>query len=140
MKRLLLLSLLFIGCGPSGPMPSDISIFEIPSDETLDRWANKIDTIWKDVRDNEFAGFIIDEWELLPNESDRERFKIKYSDITWQLAYDMMKAVYVDSTYFNFENLNKYDSEEEYIDATFPRFAEYRNEIYCFYDIDEYCD
>ena len=45
----------------------------------------------------------------------------------------MMKAVYVDSTYFSFENLNKYDNEAEYIDETFPRFAEYRDEIYCIY-------
>ena len=133
MKKLLLLSLLLIGCGPSGPMPSDISIFETPSDEILERWANEIDTIWKDVPDNEFAFFIVDEMDLLPYESDQERLKIKYSDITWQLAYDMMKAVYVDSTYFSFENLNKYDNEAEYIDETFPRFAEYRDEIYCIY-------
>ena len=132
MKRLLLLSLLFIGCGPSGPMPSDISIWETPSDETIERWANEIDTIWRDVQDNSFAFFMVDEMDQL-SEGLQERLKLKYSDITWQLPYDMMKAIFIDDAYNTFENLNKYDSEDEYIDATFPRFAEFRDEIDSYY-------
>ena len=46
MKKLLLLSLLFIGCGPSGPMPSDIPLLELPTDEMLENWANKIDSVF----------------------------------------------------------------------------------------------
>lgn len=139
MKKLLLLSFLFIGCQniqkPTLPMPSDFSIWETPSDEDYERWVNEIDTIWKKeyLGQSFFAQFIQEEMDGL-DEDTQFKLKIKYSDITWQLIYDLYQDFAVDSTYYTFENLNKYDSEEDYLRVAFPRLSEFFEEIDSYYD------
>ena len=139
MKKLLLLSFLFIGCNNtqnnSLPMPSDIAIWETPSDETFERWEKEIDTIWKKeyLGQSFFAQFLQEEMNDL-DEDTRYRLKIKYEDIKWQIVYDMYRDLVIDSSYYTYENLNKYETLEDYMKATFPRFAEFGDEIDAYYD------
>ena len=126
MKKLLLLSFLFIGC-QSGPMPGDVKLLDVPTDEMLENWANEIDTIFAPENFKYFNDII----ELKESVSSDfyDALKIKYQDLTWQSFYDFYVDVFVDSTYFNFENLNKYDNIGEYLEATHSRLSEFIQEV-----------
>ena len=127
MKKLLLLSLLFIGCGPSGPMPSDIPLLELPTDEMLENWANKIDSVFAPENFKEFSS--VGQLKERVSSDFYDALKIKYQDLTWQSFYDLYVDVYVDSTYFNSENLNKYDNIQDYLKATHSRLSEFVQEV-----------
>ena len=126
MKKLLLLSLLFIGCNnaqnSSVPMPNEIPLLEIPSDNILQSWANKIDTIWTPENFKEY-NLILELRKNLSSE-DYNMLMTKYKDLTWQSYYDYYIAIR-DSAYYTFENLNKYESVNDYMMVTFPRLLEF---------------
>ena len=132
MKKLLLLSLLIIGCNNANqtglPNPSDYAIWETPLDEDVERWATEIDTLWN----SSMLVFFIENSKMdIEDEEEDEEYdvlKIKYQDITYQMMYDFIKAM-LDSTYYTFENLNKYDTQEDFLLAKFPRLKEFSDDI-----------
>tara|TARA_B100000035_G_C20963774_1_gene537768 strand:+ start:210 stop:1154 length:945 start_codon:yes stop_codon:yes gene_type:complete len=128
MKKLILVSLIIIGCQNNLPNPSDISMFELPSNEVLERWAEKIDTIWRydNLSSFSFKDYVFND-EISAEEFgyglpfpekyiDEEKVKMlstKWFDISWQdfyLAYTSLR----DSAYYTPENLKLHQDISAY--------------------------
>tara|TARA_B100000282_G_C31637403_1_gene446808 strand:+ start:168 stop:506 length:339 start_codon:yes stop_codon:yes gene_type:complete len=107
-------------------MPSDVPLLELPTDEMLENWANKIDSVFLPENFKDFNS--IGQLKEAVSFEKYEAMKIKYQDLTWQSFYDFYVDVFVDSTYFNFENLNKYDNIQDYLKATHSRLYKFIEE------------
>ena len=131
MKKLLLLSLIIIGCQNTTqsnlPNPSDYSIFESPTEEDFERWGSELDTLWSNADFMNLPKLFSEGFSEFKDE-EVKMLTIKYQDITYQYIYDFQKAI-IDSTYYTFENLNKYETVDDYIETEFYRVIELSDDV-----------
>ena len=101
-----------------------IKRIRLVNDEDVERWATEIDTLWN----SSLLFFFLEDTKLDIEDKKYDVVKIKYQDITYQMMYDLIKTM-IDSTYYTFENLNKYDTHDDFIEGEFPRLKEFSDEL-----------
>jgi len=122
MKKLLLLSILFISCN-NPENHGNLSIFETPTLEQFDKWL-EIDSayikmvspmvdVYKGSAKLNFNG---NPWE-------NKRFQSEYSDLTWRELYDYVK--YFTEIY----NELGYEEGEKVLDSVNNRFDQMRDDL-----------
>ena len=94
MKKLLLLSLLFISCGQS-PV-GELSIFELPNQSEFQRWVEYDSLYYQTINTRE----MLTEWSI--NDEGKDFFndetkKLKFANITWAelLEYEKSYSILV---------------------------------------------
>ena len=122
MKKLLLLSVLFISCD-NPENHGNLSIFETPSSEQFDKWL-EIDSIYIDMvspmvkvyKGSAKLNFNGNPWE-------NKSFQSKYSDLTWRELYYYF--IYSKEIY----NELGYQEGEKFLDSLNNRFDQMRDDL-----------
>ena len=122
MKKLLLLSLLFISCD-NPENHGNLSIFETPTSEQFDKWL-EIDSVYIDMvspmvkvyKGSAKLNFNGNPWE-------NKSFQSKYSDLTWRELYDYV--IYSKEIY----NELGYQEGEKFLDSLNNRFDQMRDDL-----------
>tara|TARA_Y100000996_G_C22055098_1_gene450785 strand:+ start:141 stop:494 length:354 start_codon:yes stop_codon:yes gene_type:complete len=114
MKKLLLLSLLIIGCS-SQPLPKDIHVLDEVSNETLNKWAVEIDTLF-DISKGYLQGF--SEFRGYVDENNLDSYKENFPTITWERAYQYSKALLIDKKPYE-EVAKEFELLEQFINRMF---------------------
>ena len=122
MKKLLLLSLLFISCD-NPENHGNLSIFETPSSEQFDKWL-EIDSVYIDMvspmvkvyKGSAKLNFNGNPWE-------NKSFQSEYSDLTWRELYDYV--IYSKEIY----NELGYQEGEKFLDSLNNRFDQMRDDL-----------
>jgi hypothetical protein len=117
MKKLLLLSLLFISCD-NPENHGNLSIFDTPSSEQFDKWL-EIDSVYIDMvspmvkvyKGSAKLNFNGNPWE-------NKSFQSEYSDLTWRELY--AKEIY---------NELGYQEGEKFLDSLNNRFDQMRDDL-----------
>ena len=122
MKKLLLLSVLFISCyNPENH--GNLSIFKTPTSEQFDKWL-EIDSVYIDMvspmvkvyKGSAKLNFNGNPWE-------NKSFQSKYSDLTWRELYDYV--IYSKEIY----NELGYQEGEKFLDSLNNRFDQMRDDL-----------
>ena len=122
MKKILLLSVLFISCD-NPENHGNLSIFETPTSEQFDKWL-EIDSVYIDMvspmvkvyKGSAKLNFNGNPWE-------NKSFQSEYSDLTWRELYDYVihsKEIY---------NELGYQEGEKFLDSLNNRFDQMRNDL-----------
>ena len=122
MKKLLLLSVLFISCD-NPENHGNLSIFETPTSEQFDKWL-EIDSLYIDMvspmvkvyKGSAKLNFNGNPWE-------NKSFQSEYSDLTWRELYDYVihsKEIY---------NELGYQEGEKFLDSLNNRFDQMRDDL-----------
>jgi hypothetical protein len=122
MKKLLLLSVLFISCDNS-ENHGNLSIFKTPTSEQFDKWL-EIDSVYIDMvspmvkvyKGSAKLNFNGNPWE-------NKSFQSKYSDLTWRELYDYV--IYSKEIY----NELGYQEGEKFLDSLNNRFDQMRDDL-----------
>ena len=122
MKKLLLLSVLFISCD-NPENHGNLSIFETPTSEQFDKWL-EIDSVYFDMvspmvkvyKGSAKLNFNGNPWE-------NKSFQSKYSDLTWRELYDYV--IYSKEIY----NELGYQEGEKFLDSLNNRFDQMRDDL-----------
>ena len=122
MKKLLLLSLLFISCD-NPENHGNLSIFDTPSSEQFDKWL-EIDSVYIDMvspmvkvyKGSAKLNFNGNPWE-------NKSFQSEYSDLTWRELYDYV--IYSKEIY----NELGYQEGEKFLDSLNNRFDQMRDDL-----------
>ena len=122
MKKLLLLSLLFISCD-NPENHGNLSIFDTPSSEQFDKWL-EIDYVYIDMvspmvkvyKGSAKLNFNGNPWE-------NKSFQSEYSDLTWRELYDYV--IYSKEIY----NELGYQEGEKFLDSLNNRFDQMRDDL-----------
>ena len=122
MKKLLLLSLLFISCN-NPENHGNLSIFDTPSSEQFDKWL-EIDSVYIDMvspmvkvyKGSAKLNFNGNPWE-------NKSFQSEYSDLTWRELYDYV--IYSKEIY----NELGYQEGEKFLDSLNNRFDQMRDDL-----------
>jgi hypothetical protein len=122
MKKLLLLSVLFISCD-NPENHGNLSIFETPSSEQFDKWL-EVDSVYIDMvspmvkvyKGSAKLNFNGNPWE-------NKSFQSKYSDLTWRELYDYV--IYSKEIY----NELGYQEGEKFLDSLNNRFDQMRDDL-----------
>ena len=122
MKKLLLLSVLFISCD-NQENHGNLSIFETPTSEQFDKWL-EIDSVYIDMvspmvkvyKGSAKLNFNGNPWE-------NKSFQSKYSDLTWRELYDYV--IYSKEIY----NELGYQEGEKFLDSLNNRFDQMRDDL-----------
>ena len=122
MKKLLLLSILFISCN-NPENHGNLSIFETPTLEQFDKWL-EIDSVYIDMvspmvkvyKGSAKLNFNGNPWE-------NKRFQSEYSDLTWRELYNYVK--YFTEIY----NELGYEEGEKVLDSINNRFDQMRDDL-----------
>ena len=122
MKKLLLLSVLFISCD-NPENHGNLSIFKTPTSEQFDKWL-EIDSVYIDMvspmvkvyKGSAKLNFNGNPWE-------NKSFQSEYSDLTWRELYDYVihsKEIY---------NELGYQEGEKFLDSLNNRFDQMRDDL-----------
>ena len=122
MKKLLLLSVLFISCD-NPENHGNLSIFKTPKSGQFDKWL-EIDSIYIDMvspmvkvyKGSAKLNFNGNPWE-------NKSFQSKYSDLTWRELYDYV--IYSKEIY----NELGYQEGEKFLDSLNNRFDQMRDDL-----------
>jgi hypothetical protein len=122
MKKLLLLSVLFISCD-NPKNHGNLSIFETPTSEQFDKWL-EIDSVYIDMvspmvkvyKGSAKLNFNGNPWE-------NKSFQSEYSDLTWRELYDYV--IYSKEIY----NELGYQEGEKFLDSLNNRFDQMRDDL-----------
>jgi hypothetical protein len=122
MKKLLLLSVLFISCD-NPENHGNLSIFKTPTSEQFDKWL-EIDSIYIDMvspmvkvyKGSAKLNFNGNPWE-------NKSFQSEYSDLTWRELYDYV--IYSKEIY----NELGYQEGEKFLDSLNNRFDQMRDDL-----------
>ena len=122
MKKLLLLSVLFISCD-NPENHGNLSIFETPTSEQFDKWL-EIDSVYIDMvspmvkvyKGSAKLNFNGNPWE-------NRSFQSEYSDLTWRELYDYV--IYSKEIY----NKLGYQEGEKFLDSLNNRFDQMRDDL-----------
>jgi hypothetical protein len=122
MKKLLLLSLLFISCD-NPENHGNLSIFDTPSSEQFDKWL-EIDSVYIDMvspmvkvyKGSAKLNFNGNPWE-------NKSFQSEYSDLTWRELYDYV--IYSKEIY----NELGYQEGGKFLDSLNNRFDQMRDDL-----------
>ena len=122
MKKLLLLSVLFISCD-NPENHGNLSIFKTPTSEQFDKWL-EIDSVYFDMvspmvkvyKGSAKLNFNGNPWE-------NKSFQSKYSDLTWRELYDYV--IYSKEIY----NELGYQEGEKFLDSLNNRFDQMRDDL-----------
>ena len=122
MKKLILLSILFISCN-NPENHGNLSIFETPTSEQFDKWL-EIDSVYIKMvspmvevyKGSAKLNFNGNPWE-------NKRFQSEYSDLTWRELYDYVK--YFTEIY----NELGYEEGEKVLDSVNNRFDQMRDDL-----------
>ena len=122
MKKLLLLSVLFISCD-NPENHGNLSIFKTPTSEQFDKWL-EIDSIYIDMvspmvkvyKGSAKLNFNGNPWE-------NKSFQSEYSDLTWRELYDYV--IYSKEIY----NELGYQAGEKFLDSLNNRFDQMRDDL-----------
>jgi hypothetical protein len=122
MKKLLLLSVLFISCD-NPENHGNLSIFDTPSSEQFDKWL-EIDSVYIDMvspmvkvyKGSAKLNFNGNPWE-------NKSFQSEYSDLTWRELYDYV--IYSKEIY----NELGYQEGEKFLDSLNNRFDQMRDDL-----------
>jgi hypothetical protein len=122
MKKLLLLTLVFISCD-NPENHGNLSIFETPSSEQFDKWL-EVDSVYIDMvspmvkvyKGSAKLNFNGNPWE-------NKSFQSKYSDLTWRELYDYV--IYSKEIY----NELGYQEGEKFLDSLNNRFDQMRDDL-----------
>ena len=122
MKKLLLLSVLFISCD-NPENHGNLSIFETPTSEQFDKWL-EIDSVYIDMvspmvkvyKGSAKLNFNGNPWE-------NKSFQSEYSDLTWRELYDYV--IYSKEIY---DELG-YQEGEKFLDSLNNRFDQMRDDL-----------
>ena len=122
MKKLLLLSVLFISCD-NPENHGNLSIFETPSSEQFDKWL-EVDSVYIDMvspmvkvyKGSAKLNFNGNPWE-------NKSFQSKYSDLTWRELYYYF--IYSKEIY----NELGYQEGEKFLDSLNNRFDQMRDDL-----------
>ena len=122
MKKLLLLSVLFISCD-NPENHGNLSIFKTPTSEQFDKWL-EIDSVYIDMvspmvkvyKGSAKLNFNGNPWE-------NKSFQSNYSDLTWRELYDYV--IYSKEIY----NELGYQEGEKFLDSLNNRFDQMRDDL-----------
>ena len=122
MKKLLLLSVLFISCD-NPENHGNLSIFKTPTSEQFDKWL-EIDSVYIDMvspmvkvyKGSAKLNFNGNPWE-------NKSFQSEYSDLTWRELYDYV--IYSKEIY----NELGYQEGEKFLDSLNNRFDQIRDDL-----------
>ena len=122
MKKLLLLSLIFISCA-NPENHGNLSIFKTPTSEQFDKWL-EIDSVYIDMvtpmvkiyKGSAKLNFNGNPWE-------NKSFQAEYSDLTWRELYDYV--IYSKEIY----NELGYQEGEKFLDSLNNRFDQMRDDL-----------
>ena len=122
MKKLLLLSLIFISCA-NPENHGNLSIFKTPTPEQFDKWL-EIDSLYIDMvtpmvkvyKGSAKLNFNGNPWE-------NKSFQSEYSDLTWRELYDYV--IYSKEIY----NELGYQEGEKFLDSLNNRFDQMRDDL-----------
>ena len=122
MKKLFLLSLIFISCD-NPENHGNLSIFDTPSSEQFDKWL-EIDSVYIDMvspmvkvyKGSAKLNFNGNPWE-------NKSFQSEYSDLTWRELYDYV--IYSKEIY----NELGYQEGEKFLDSLNNRFDQMRDDL-----------
>ena len=122
MKKLLLLSLIFISCD-NLENHGNLSIFKTPTPEQFDKWL-EIDSVYIDMvtpmvkvyKGSAKLNFNGNPWE-------NKSFQSEYSDLTWRELYDYV--IYSKEIY----NELGYQEGEKFLDSLNNRFDQMRDDL-----------
>ena len=122
MKKLFLLSLIFISCD-NPENHGNLSIFKTPTSEQFDKWL-EIDSVYIDMvspmvkvyKGSAKLNFNGNPWE-------NKSFQSKYSDLTWRELYDYV--IYSKEIY----NELGYQEGEKFLDSLNNRFDQMRDDL-----------
>tara|TARA_B110000003_G_scaffold35829_1_gene32956 strand:- start:496 stop:888 length:393 start_codon:yes stop_codon:yes gene_type:complete len=122
MKKLLLLSLIFISCD-NPENHGNLSIFKTPTPEQFDKWL-EIDSVYIDMvtpmvkvyKGSAKLNFNGNPWE-------NKSFQSEYSDLTWRELYDYV--IYSKEIY----NELGYQEGEKFLDSLNNRFDQMRDDL-----------
>lgn len=122
MKKLLLLSVLFISCD-NPENHGNLSIFDTPTSEQFDKWL-EIDSVYIDMvspmvkvyKGSAKLNFNGNPWE-------NKSFQSEYSDLTWRELYDYV--IYSKEIY----NELGYQEGEKFLDSLNNRFDQMRDDL-----------
>lgn len=122
MKKILLLSVLFISCD-NPENHGNLSIFDTPSSEQFDKWL-EIDSVYIDMvspmvkvyKGSAKLNFNGNPWE-------NKSFQSEYSDLTWRELYDYV--IYSKEIY----NELGYQEGEKFLDSLNNRFDQMRDDL-----------
>ena len=122
MKKLLLLSILFISCN-NPENHGNLSIFETPTSEQFDKWL-EIDSVYIDMvspmvkvyKGSAKLNFNGNPWE-------NKSFQSEYSDLTWRELYDYV--IYSKEIY----NELGYQEGGKFLDSLNNRFDQMRDDL-----------
>lgn len=122
MKKILLLSVLFISCD-NPENHGNLSIFETPTSEQFDKWL-EIDSVYIDMvspmvkvyKGSAKLNFNGNPWK-------NKSFQSEYSDLTWRELYDYV--IYSKEIY----NELGYQEGEKFLDSLNNRFDQMRDDL-----------
>ncbi|MBT5416419.1 MAG: hypothetical protein HOK79_00430 [Cryomorphaceae bacterium] len=122
MKKLLLLSLIFISCA-NPENHGNLSIFKTPTPEQFDKWL-EIDSLYIDMvtpmvkvyKGSAKLNFNGNPWE-------NKSFQSEYSDLTWRELYNYV--IYSKEIY----NELGYQEGEKFLDSLNNRFDQMRDDL-----------
>ena len=122
MKKILLLSVLFISCD-NPENHGNLSIFDTPTSEQFDKWL-EIDSVYIDMvspmvkvyKGSAKLNFNGNPWE-------NKSFQSEYSDLTWRELYDYV--IYSKEIY----NELGYQEGEKFLDSLNNRFDQMRDDL-----------
>ena len=122
MKKLLLLSVLFISCD-NPENHGNLSIFDTPTSQQFDKWL-EIDSVYIDMvspmvkvyKGSAKLNFNGNPWE-------NKSFQSEYSDLTWRELYDYV--IYSKEIY----NELGYQEGEKFLDSLNNRFDQMRDDL-----------
>ena len=122
MKKIILLSVLFISCD-NPENHGNLSIFKTPTSEQFDKWL-EIDSVYFDMvspmvkvyKGSAKLNFNGNPWE-------NKSFQSKYSDLTWRELYDYV--IYSKEIY----NELGYQEGEKFLDSLNNRFDQMRDDL-----------
>ena len=122
MKKILLLSLLFISCD-NPENHGNLSIFKTPTSEQFNKWL-EIDSVYIDMvtpmvkvyKGSAKLNFNGNPWE-------NKSFQSEYSDLTWRELYDYV--IYSKEIY----NELGYQEGEKFLDSLNNRFDQMRDDL-----------
>tara|TARA_B110000444_G_scaffold86176_1_gene81453 strand:- start:463 stop:855 length:393 start_codon:yes stop_codon:yes gene_type:complete len=122
MKKLLLLSLIFISCD-NPENHGNLSIFKTPTPEQFNKWL-EIDSVYIDMvtpmvkvyKGSAKLNFNGNPWE-------NKSFQSEYSDLTWRELYDYV--IYSKEIY----NELGYQEGEKFLDSLNNRFDQMRDDL-----------
>ena len=122
MKKLLLLSVLFISCD-NPENHGNLSIFETPTSEQFDKWL-EIDSVYIDMVSpmvKVYKGSA--KLNFNGNPGENKSFQSEYSDLTWRELYDYV--IYSKEIY----NELGYQEGGKFLDSINNRFDQMRDDL-----------